>query len=52
MAQLLARISPIWFAVILFYVLAGIVSPAMLSTGQALNVLQVAALLGHLPPTI
>ncbi len=46
MAQLLARISPIWFAVILFYVLAGIVSPAMLSTGQALNVLQVAALLG------
>lgn len=46
MAQLFARISPIWFAVILFYVLAGIVSPAMLSTGQALNVLQVAALLG------
>lgn len=46
MAQFLARISPIWFAVILFYVLAGIVSPAMLSTGQALNVLQVAALLG------
>lgn len=46
MAQLFARISPIWFAVILFYVLAGIVSPAMLSTGQVLNVLQVAALLG------
>lgn len=46
MSKLFSRISPIWFAVILFYVLAGVVSPAMLSTGQALNVLQVAALLG------
>lgn len=46
MARLFSRISPIWAAVILFYVLASVVSPAMLSAGQALNVLQVAALLG------
>lgn len=42
----LARISPIWLAVILLYIIAGIVSPAMLSGAQILNVLQVAAFLG------
>jgi ribose/xylose/arabinose/galactoside ABC-type transport system permease subunit len=42
----LARISPIWLAVVLLYIIAGLVSPAMLSGAQILNVLQVAAFLG------
>ncbi|HVW56036.1 MAG TPA: ABC transporter permease [Rhizobiaceae bacterium] len=46
MLSKLARISPIWLAVLLLYGIAGLVSPAMLSGGQILNVLQVAAFLG------
>jgi len=42
----LARLSPIWIAVLLLYLLAGLVSPAMFSGSQILNVLQVAAFLG------
>ncbi len=42
----LAGLSPVWIAVVLLYGVAGIVSPAMLSRGQILNVLQVAAFLG------
>jgi len=46
MMKRLAGLSPVWIAVVLLYGLAGIVSPAMLSRGQILNVLQVAAFLG------
>jgi ribose transport system permease protein len=41
-----ARISPIWYAVVLLYIAASIWSPAMFSTGHMLNMMQVAALLG------
>jgi ribose transport system permease protein len=44
--QLIQRIGAVWLAVILLYLIAGIVSPAMLSARQILNVLQVAAFLG------
>ncbi len=46
MAGLFRRISPIWFAVVLLYVVAGLISPAMFSGDQMLNVMQVTALLG------
>lgn len=46
MKTVLNRISPIWAAVVLLYIVAGIISPAMFSGGQVLNMLQVAALLG------
>lgn len=39
-------VSPIWFAVAALYLVAGLFSPAMLTGYQALNILQVAALLG------
>jgi ribose/xylose/arabinose/galactoside ABC-type transport system permease subunit len=44
--KVLARLSPIWLAVLLLYGLSGLVSPAMLSGNQVLNVMQVAAFLG------
>jgi len=40
------HIAPIWYAVVLLYVVASIWSPAMLSTDHVMNMMQVAALLG------
>lgn len=40
------RKSPVWAAVALLYVVATIVTPAMLKPGQILNILQVTAFLG------
>lgn len=40
------RRAPVWAAVILLYLLAGAITPAMLSVDQALNILQVTAFLG------
>ncbi len=42
----LLRASPVWAAVVLLYIVASIVSPAMLKPAQMLNILQVAAFLG------
>jgi ribose transport system permease protein len=42
----LLRASPVWAAVALLYIVASIVSPAMLKPTQMLNILQVAAFLG------
>jgi ribose transport system permease protein len=44
--QLIQRVGAVWFAVVLLYIVAGLISPAMMSTRQILNVLQVAAFLG------
>ena len=46
MRSVFASISPIWYAVVLLYIVASIWSPAMFSTGHMLNMMQVAALLG------
>lgn len=40
------RKSPVWVAVALLYIVAAIVTPAMLKPGQVLNILQVTAFLG------
>jgi ribose transport system permease protein len=40
------RGSPVWAAVALLYIVAAIISPAMLKPEQMLNILQVAAFLG------
>jgi ribose/xylose/arabinose/galactoside ABC-type transport system permease subunit len=40
------RKSPVWVAVALLYIVAAIVTPAMLKPGQILNILQVTAFLG------
>lgn len=45
-ASTLLRGSPVWAAVVLLYIVASIVSPAMLKPEQVLNILQVAAFLG------
>ncbi|MEZ4500585.1 MAG: ABC transporter permease [Thermomicrobiales bacterium] len=42
----LRRVGPIWSAVLVLYVVAGIKEPAMLQTSQLFNILQVAAFLG------
>ncbi|HTI02171.1 MAG TPA: hypothetical protein VL752_14575, partial [Acidisoma sp.] len=42
----LLRRSPVWAAVVLLYIVASIVSPAMLKPEQILNILQVTAFLG------
>jgi ribose transport system permease protein len=42
----LRRVGPIWIAVILLYIVAGVKEPAMFKTSQMLNILQVAAFLG------
>jgi ribose transport system permease protein len=42
----LLRGSPVWGAVALLYIVASVVSPAMLKPEQVLNILQVAAFLG------
>lgn len=42
----LRRVGPIWGAVVLLYIVAGIKEPAMLQTSQLFNILQVAAFLG------
>jgi ribose transport system permease protein len=44
--DVLRRVGPIWIAVILLYIVAGIKEPAMFKTSQMLNILQVAAFLG------
>jgi ribose/xylose/arabinose/galactoside ABC-type transport system permease subunit len=45
-ATAVLRRSPAWVAVVLLYVVAAIVSPAMLKPEQLLNILQVTAFLG------
>lgn len=45
-ASILLRRSPVCVAVVLLYVVAAIISPAMLKFEQVLNILQVAAFLG------
>ena len=45
-ASTLLRRSPVWVAVVLLYIVAAIVSPAMLKPAQMLNILQVTAFLG------
>lgn len=42
----LRRVGPIWIAVVLLYIVAGIKEPAMFQTSQLFNILQVAAFLG------
>ncbi|MDX8515219.1 ABC transporter permease [Mesorhizobium captivum] len=44
--QLLSSFGAIWVAVIGLYVLSGILQPAMFSTAQVVNILQVASFLG------
>lgn len=46
LAAAVARIGPVWFAVVALYGVAGLVSPAMFQVGQVLNILQVSAFLG------
>lgn len=43
---ILRRIEPVWFAVIVLYLIFGLISPAMFKTNQMFNILQVAAFLG------
>lgn len=38
--------APVWVAVVVLYVVAGLITPAMFSVDQALNILQVTAFLG------
>lgn len=45
-AAALLRRSPVWIAVVLLYIVAAVVSPAMLKPSQVLNILQVTAFLG------
>lgn len=44
--RLIGGLGAVWIAVVGLYVVAGIVSPAMLQPGQVLNILQVASFLG------
>lgn len=40
------RIGPVWFAVVILYLVFGLISPGMFKLSQVLNILQVAAFLG------
>ena len=40
------RLGAIWIAVILVYLVSGLISPGMFQISQALNILQIAAFLG------
>lgn len=44
--RIVRRIGPIWFAVVIMYIIFGIISPGMLRPSQMLNILQVSAFLG------
>jgi len=44
--RLFRRIDPVWFAVIILYLIFGLISPAMFKSNQIFNMLQVAAFLG------
>lgn len=46
MAGFLRSVGAVWIAVIVLYVIAGLISPAMFQTGQVVNILQVASFLG------
>ena len=43
---LVNRLGAVWLAVILLYLVSGLISPGMFQIGEALNILQVAAFLG------
>lgn len=43
---MIRRISAVWWAVVLLYVVSGLISPGMFQFGQLLNILQVSAFLG------
>lgn len=40
------QVGPVWFAVILLYVVSGLISPGMFQISETLNILQIAAFLG------
>src|SRR6202030_760027 len=40
------RLGAVWIAVILLYLVSGLISPGMFQVSQALNILQIAAFLG------
>ena len=44
--RLLRDIGAIWIAVVVLYVIAGLISPAMFQASQVINILQVASFLG------
>ena len=44
--NIIRRIEPVWFAVIILYIVFGLISPAMFKPNQIFNILQVAAFLG------
>src|ERR1700674_4191537 len=44
--HLLNRLGAVWVAVILLYLISGLISPGMFQVSQVLNILQIAAFLG------
>ena len=40
------KVGAVWIAVILLYLVSGLISPGMFQVSQALNILQIAAFLG------
>jgi ribose transport system permease protein len=44
--RLVNRLGAVWIAVILLYLVSGLISPGMFQISQALNILQIAAFLG------
>lgn len=45
-ARFFRSFGAVWIAVLLLYLIAGLISPAMFQTGQVINILQVASFLG------
>lgn len=45
-ARTLKSVGAVWIAVVVLYVIAGLISPAMFQPGQVINILQVASFLG------
>ena len=45
-SQILSSLGAVWVAVAGLYVVSGLLSPAMFSTAQVINILQVASFLG------
>ena len=44
--HLLNRLGAVWIAVILLYLVSGLISPGMFQISETLNILQIAAFLG------
>lgn len=45
-ARFLKSVGAVWIAVLVLYLIAGLISPAMFQLGQVINILQVASFLG------